>query len=134
MSIDSVLIVAGIVAFLIFHYFSRSRDNPEEQIWKLISRNHICQNAGIGEKDIKLSVTSYYEVDASKGPLPSQKQYNFQVSCAMPQSGSKRKQWVVVGKGYSVNMTSDAELIENTIVEDIQRARSNIDTRAKNKN
>ncbi|HBP30373.1 MAG: hypothetical protein ACTIKR_08535 [Advenella sp.] len=122
MSIDSVLIIAGIAAFLIFNYFFRSNNNTEEQIWKLISRDRICRDAQVDQKDLKISVTSYYEVGASKSRLPAQSQYNFKVSCKMPSSGSRRRKWVPVGNGYSVNITSDAELIEDSIIQDIKRA------------
>lgn len=122
MSIDSVLIIAGIAAFLIFNYFFRSNNNTEEQIWKLISRDRICRDAQVDQKDLRISVTSYYEVGASKSRLPAQSQYNFKVSCKMPSSGSRRRKWVTVGNGYSVNITSDAELIEDSIIQDIKRA------------
>jgi hypothetical protein len=122
MSIDSVLIIAGIAAFLIFKYFFRSNNKAEEQIWKLISRDRICRDAGVDQKDFRISVTSYYEVDESKSRLPAQSQYNFQVSCKIPGPGSKGRKWVTVGDGYSVNITSDAGLIEESIIQDIKRA------------
>ena len=122
MSIDSVLIIAGIAAFLIFNYFFRSNRNTEEQIWKLISRERICRDAQVDQKDLRISVTSYYEVGESKSRLPAQSQYNFKVSCKMAGPDSKRRKWVTVGDGYSVNITSDAGLIEESIIQDIKRA------------
>lgn len=124
MGIDSVLIVIGIAAFLIFHYFSRAGNNAEKKIWQLISKDRICHNAGIDANDIKLTVTSFNEVNAN-GQLPAQKQYNFQVSCAVPKPESKKKKWVVVGNGYSVNLTSDAKLVEDQIADDIRNCLAN---------
>ncbi|AFK62452.1 hypothetical protein TKWG_11175 [Advenella kashmirensis WT001] len=120
MSIDSVLIIAGIAAFLIFHYFFRPKHNTEEQIWKLISRERICRDTQVDQKDLRINVTSYYEVDESKSRLPAQSQYNFKVSCKMAGPGGKRRKWVTVGDGYSVNITSDAGLIEESIIQDIK--------------
>lgn len=125
MSIDSVLIIAGLAAFLIFHYFFRSNNKSEEQIWKLISKARICRQAGIDEKDFKIGVTSYVEVDASKSRLPAQHQYNFRVSCKLPKADGKKK-WIRIGDQYGVNLTSDAELTEQTIAQDIERTRDEL--------
>ena len=124
MSIDSVLIIAGLAAFLIFRYFFRSNHNTEEQIWKLISRERICRDAQVDQKDLRISVTSYYEVGESKSRLPAQSQYNFKVSCKIAGPGSKRSKWVKIGDVYSVNITSDAELIEESIIQDIKHAQN----------
>ncbi len=124
MGIDSVLIVIGIAAFLVFHYFFRAGSDPEKQIWQIISKDRICHHAGIDANDIKLAVTSFNEVNA-KGQLPAQKQYNFQISCALRKAESKKKTWVVVGNGYSVNLTSDAKLVEDQIADDIRNCLAN---------
>lgn len=125
MSIDSVLVIAGLAAFLIFHFFLRSNNKSEEQIWKLISKARICREAGIEEKDFKIRVTSFVEVDATKSRLPAQNQYNFQISCKLPKSDGRTK-WIRIGDSYSVNLTSDPELIEHAIAQDIEHARRDL--------